>query len=286
MYYATLTQVRAYLKLDTAETGDDALLTDLIRWSCAYADTRAGTSFKPTIATRYFDVPCNDARLLQFDDHLLELSSITNGDGVAISLSDVMYHPSALYPRYGIRIKAQSAYTWQPDGYGETRQVIALTGTWGYHDDWSNAFVLSGDAVANVGGISAAATSITVTDADGTASDLQTPRFQAGQLIKIGTEYMDVTAVNTGTNALTVVRGVNGSTAATHAASDAISIYRPMGNVIMAVLRLVAWRYRQKDANVFDTTTIIGTGVKVTPSAVPPDVDDLLPMPLHLVYDR
>lgn len=285
MYYATLTQVRAYLKFDTAETADDVLLTDFLRYSCRYADTRAGTSFQPTIATRYFDVPCNDARLLQFDDHLLELSSITNGDGTAISLSDVIYHPSSLYPRYGIRIKAQSDDVWQPDTYGETRQVIALAGTWGYHDDWPNAWALSGDAVANVGGISAAATSITVTDADGTANDLQTPRFQAGQLIKIGTEYLDVTAVNTTTNVLTVVRGVNGSTAATHAAADAISIYRPMGNVVMAVLRLVGWRYRQKDANVFDTTTILGAGTKITPSAVPPDVDDLLPLPIHLVYD-
>jgi len=286
MYYATLTQARAYLKLDTTETGDDALLTDFIRYACRYMDTRAGTSFQPEIATRYFDVPCNDARLLQFDDHLLELSSVTNGDGTAITLTDLNYHPATLYPKYGVSIKVQAAEVWQPDTYGETRQVIALAGTWGYHDDWPNAWAVSGDAVANVGGINASATSITVTDADGTTNDLQSPRFQAGQLIKIGSECLDVTAVNTGTNVLTVVRGVNGSTAAAHDAATAISIYRPMADITFAVLRIVAWRYRQKDANVFDNTTIIGTGVKITPSAVPPDIDTLIPTPLHLVYNQ
>ncbi len=281
MYYATLTQVRAYLKLDTAETGDDALLTDFMRWSQAYIDTRAGTHFYPLIETRRFDVPLY-ARLLQFDDHLLELTSGVNGDTTAITTSDIIYHPPNVYPHYGISLTAASSEVWQPTTDGDYQQAIALLGVWGYHDDYPLAWVLSNDAVADALGINASVTTINVTSASGAASDLASPRFQAGQLIKIDSEYIEISSI--ATNALTVKRGVYGSTAATHATAAAISIWRPMGDVVMAMLRLVGWRYRQKDANVFDVTTILGTGTKVTPSATPPDVDALIPMPTHLVY--
>jgi hypothetical protein len=220
--------------------------------------------------------------MLQFDDHLLELTSATNGDGTAITLSVLLYHPATLYPKYGTSLKVQSSQVWTSDTYGECEQVIALTGVWGYHDDYSRAWVLSGDAVADALGLNASVTTINVTNSSGAASDLISPRFQAGQLIKVDSEYIDITSI-TG-NALTVVRGVYGSTAAAHLTAAPISVYRPMADVTMAVIRLTAWRYRQKDANVFDATVILGTGVKTTPSATPPDVDDLIPQPIHLVY--
>jgi hypothetical protein len=282
MYYATLVQCRAYLKLDTAETGDDALLTDFIRYACRYCDTKAGTRFYPEIATRYFDVPSGGK--LQFDDHLLELTGITNGDGEAITAANLIYYPAMLYPRYAVSIKAQASQAWLSSDYGDNVQAIALAGVWGYHDDYANAWASSLDAVADVGGLSASVTTINVANATGTSADGQTPRFQAGQLIKIGSEYIDIVARVA--NALTVKRGMYGSAAAAHLTVAPISIWRPMANVTFAVLRLVAWRYRQKDANVFDATTILGTGVKITPSAVPPDVDNLIPQPIHLAYGQ
>lgn len=282
MYYATLTQARAYLKLDTAETGDDALLTDFIRYACRYCDTRAGTRFYPEIATRNFDVPSSGK--LQFDDNLLALTSITNGDSEAIALTDMIYYPATLYPRYGISIKAGASQSWVGTDDGDHAQAIALAGVWGYHDDYANAWASSLDAVADALGVNASVTTVNVTSAAGTSADAQTPRFQAGQLIKIDSEYIDIVSI--ATNAMTVQRGMYGSTAAAHLTAAPISIWRPVANVTFAVLRLVAWRYRQKDANVFDATTILGTGVKITPSAVPPDVDDLIPQPIHLAYGQ
>jgi hypothetical protein len=280
MYYATLTQARAYLKLDSAETGDDVLLTDFIRYACRYCDTKAGARFYPEIATRYFDVPTSGK--LQFDDHLLELTGITNGDGEAITPANLIYYPATLYPRYAVSIKAGASQSWVGTDDGDRVQAIALAGAWGYHDDYPNAWAPSLDAVADVGGLSASVTTINVTSATGMSADGQTPRFQAGQLIKIDSEYIDVVARVA--NALTVKRGMYGSTAAAHLTAAPISVWRPMANVTFAVLRMVAWRYRQKDANVFDATTILGTGVKITPSAVPPDVDELIPQPIHLTY--
>jgi len=141
-----------------------------------------------------------------------------------------------------------------------------------------DAWIDSDDAVADAAGINASVTSITVTDADGTASDLDSPRFQVGHLIRIESEYLDVQAVNTSTNVLTVKRGVNGSTAATHALSTQIDVFRPIDNIQMAAMRLAVWRYRQKDVNSFDRTTILGTGIAITPAAIPADVLSLLPV--------
>ena len=282
MYYATLTQVRQYLKLDTAETGDDTLLTNFIAYACKYAELRAGVLFHPLNTTLYFDVPMGEK--LQFDDSLLALTSVTNGDSEVITLTDILYYPASLYPKYGIAIKPSASLSWVGDGSGNNEQVIALAGVWGYHDDYSNAWVSSSDAVADALGLNASVTTINVTSAAGIASDLQSPRFQAGQLIKIDSEYIDIISIST--NALTVKRGMYGSTAAVHATAAPITIWRPMGNITFAVLRLVAWRYRQKDANIFDTQTILGAGVKVTPSAVPPDVDALIPELIHLVYSQ
>jgi hypothetical protein len=135
----------------------------------------------------------------------------------------------------------------------------------------------SNDAVADAAGINASVTSVTVSDADGIAADLDTPRFQTGHLIRIESEYLDVQAVNTTTNILTVKRGVNGSTAAAHALNTQIDVFRPIDNIQMAALRLAVWRYRQKDVNSFDRTTILGTGIAITPAALPADVLSLLP---------
>ena len=64
-----------------------------------------------------------------------------------------------------------------------------------------------------------------------------------------------------------------------HDQGTMIEIWRPEANVVLACIRLTAWRYAQKDANVFDQTTILGTGIQIQPSAVPVDVLSLLPGP-------
>lgn len=280
MYYATLTEVRAYLKFETAETADDALLTSFIRGACTFADNRLGGKFYPMIDTRYFDVP--PGAYLFFNDHLLSLTTVTNGDGVAITLTDLTQFPATDYPKYGLKIEAGAATAWYPTDDGEYRQAIAIAGVWGYHRDYENAWIASGDAVADGAGINAVVTTINVSSASGAASDLVSPRFQAGQLIKIDSEYIDIQSI--ATNALTVKRGMYGSTAAAHLTAAPISIWRPDEDVRMGVIRLVAWRYRQKDANVFDQTTILGAGVKITPSAVPEDVLVLLPEPHPFLF--
>ena len=92
---------------------------------------------------------------------------------------------------------------------------------------------------------------INVTDADGTDIDQQSPRFQVGHLLRIESEYLRVLALDTATNQLTVQRGVNGTTAASHAQSTQIDTFQPAQVATMLNLRWAAWLYREPDSAKF-----------------------------------
>jgi len=278
MNYATLYQIRQYLELATDETGNDTLLARFAYLSSRFLESKkiTGRKFYPSVETRRFDVPAND--WLNVGRDLLSITTLTNGDSTVIDFSNFFVEPYNTYPKTAIVLNRGTGIWWRVTADGEWRKVIQVAGLWGYHDDYGNAWIDSDDAVADAAGINASVTSITVTDADGTASDLDSPRFQVGHLIRIESEYLDVQAVNTSTNVLTVKRGVNGSTAATHALSTQIDVFRPIDNIQMAAMRLAVWRYRQKDVNSFDRTTILGAGIAITPAAIPADVLSLLPV--------
>jgi len=86
------------------------------------------------------------------------------------------------------------------------------TNTWG----WSSVTPFE-DVPGNTVAIAdAVSTSVTVTDAD---------QYQVSHLFRIENEAMYVSAINTTTNVLTVVRGFAGTTAAAHTINKPITIY-------------------------------------------------------------
>ena len=82
------------------------------------------------------------------------------------------------------------------------QKTLAVAGVWGWSDTSTTPTTLSA-------GVNATVTTVPVT----AATDLS-----AGSTIRVGTEQMFVTSVSS--NDLTVVRGVHGTTAATHSSSD------------------------------------------------------------------
>jgi hypothetical protein len=127
-----------------------------------------------------------------------------------------------------------------------------VTGKWGWHDRWAEAWRSSSDTVQN-NPLSSGATTITVADADGTDAENESPRFQVGHLLKIENEYLRVLAVNTATNVLTVLRGVNGTTAASHSQNTAISVYQPALDAMQLNLRWASWLYKEPDNRGFSS---------------------------------
>ena len=155
---------------------------------------------------------------------LLEIDSITL-DGTAINSSYYELDLSFGYPATAIRFDADNITFPTTSTFSTSLEIV---GTWGYHENPAAMWVDSGDTVQNATSINATSTSLSVTA--GT-------NFETYQYIKIEDEILFIESIST--NTLTVIRGVNGSTAAIHSNGTAISTYNQTPSVSKDVARMV-----------------------------------------------
>lgn len=239
----TLHALRTRLGLAAAETSDDARLLAALQAAAAQIERAAGRRFCPRRAVLQHTIQYPTELLLE--DDLLELTTLTNGDSSTIPLDNVILLPDDA-PSGGLLLMAGSTFTWAQSPV----QAVSISGIWGWHDRWSEAWRNSADTVQN-NPLNSSATSLTVADADASDTHDETPRFQVGHLLKIESEYVRVLAVNTVSNVLTVLRGVNGTTAAAHAQNTPIYSYQPPADVAAIALRWASILYREPDGETF-----------------------------------
>jgi hypothetical protein len=244
---ASVEQLRQRLGLGSGDSGEDGRLSAALQAASAQIEAAAGRRFLPRRAVIAHTIhPRHPAQLLLADD-LLELETLVNGDGSSIELGQVMAVPDAPDGVTGVlRLRPGQVFTW----VDTPLNAAQVGGVWGYHDRWSQAWRDSADTVQD-DPLSAGATTISVSDADGGTPDGIAPRFQVGQLIRLGDEYAMVTGVDSATDTLTVRRGVNGTAAASHPAGTLIGIYRPPLDVEMLCLRWALWLYKEPDQRGF-----------------------------------
>ena len=274
--YVNYEDLKAYI--GTAETGDDTLLKSLCtRASRIWEMATRQRYFYPRSEERLYDHPAITS-VLELDDDLLEMTTFTteNGD-TEIASADYYLMCGKSYnltPYNRIVLKTNGTQT-NLFYSGTVQRANSVTGIWGYHEDWDNAWQDSQDTVQNSTQIAAAGTSLTVTDADGVNLLGVTPRFKVDTILKIEDEYLYVTAKNTSTNVLTVLRGVNGTTAAAHANATTIYTYHMQDEINHWVTRLAAWLYRQKDNSAdMDRAIVTDYGGMLLPGKLPSDVAD------------
>lgn len=264
--YATLADAKANLRADT--TTDDNTLLRFLRILSRRVDKLFGTRymewapyFMPSTESRRYLVTSGRVNstldTFRFGDPLLSLTAATVGDTTLTINTDVETWPQNVTPARMLRLKGSSTYSWY--GYctsdGSPLEVV-ITGIWGYHHDWANAWASVDTLSAN---INASVTSLTVSDIDGTDLYGLTPRISAGNVLKIGTEYLEVTATNTTTNVATVRRGILGTTAAAHTSGDAVATFQVYDSVKHAVANQAAKMYAKRGAYESTQITDIGT---------------------------
>ena len=141
------------------------------------------------------------------------------------------------------------------------RRAVEIAGRWGYRCDAADA----GADVDQGGTLSAVATTVTVTDGS---------LVSAGQTLLLDSEQLFVREVSG--NNLTVVRGVNGTTAATHADGSDLLVYRYPDPVVRAVLLMAGRFWKRKDSPYGPTAGAHGFGpIEVVPG-MDPDAHALL----------
>jgi len=262
--YCTLNEVRDYLTSSNLEMGlgdDDRILKYINDASRMLEKYCGGRKFYPKIATRYYNYQ-NTWQLL-LDEDLLEASTVTAA-GVEVLTADYLLYPLNDYPKSQIQILRTGTAMFTYDA--SEQKAIDVEATWGWHDDWDNAWLDSLDSVQNDPTISASDTALSVNDVEDANADGFSPRFARGQLLKIEDEWLAVVGVNYTTEELTVKRGVNGSTAAVHAKNEPIYTYEVPNVVNAACLALTKMIYemRMSTAGIVAVPGMMGTVMKTS----------------------
>jgi len=269
MTYATLAQLRKRNQIADADTGDDQRYREKLRVATAAIDDYCNRTFQPIQATRKFDYSEPTYLHFRYQD-LLVLTSITDsyhslpaGNLIMLGMED-----TTSGPYYALQvIPTLDFFQW----FNSPKRAISIAGVWGYHEDYANAWRSAG-----INGTLTDTTTTTITfSADPTTvadSWGDTPAISAGDLIQIESEWMPVMTTSGTTGR--VLRGANGTTAAAHAAK-AISVYKPMPQIVEACLTWAAYLVTRDDAD-DNGIKITGAGDKIIPPGFPKRIFDLL----------
>lgn len=229
---------------DLAKLKDDSLLADpaggitddnelwqLLAAMSEAVDRYCNRHFYPLTRTRYFDLDAQTPRILVPD--LISITTLKDDENQDATFENtwasadyqLLPHDAAPtnhwgHPYTAIRASNLSNASHE-DGFPPGQRAVEIAGTWGYR----HYKELSGSLVNDATPFSATATTLAV--------DAGTD-FAIGHTIQLETEQLLVT--NIATNNLTVVRALNGTTAASHADNTPVYILRWPGPVERATL--------------------------------------------------
>lgn len=262
--YTTLDRCKEELK--ASSTIDDSDLFRYIIQASQRVDSTMGTARRPYFApyTEQRQYPIETSRVDSYDntfdlrEHILAYTEVLRQTTDVTARVELYQWQNEVAQMLRL---TNCSDNWYYNCNRNQPYKIYVTGTWGWHPDYANAFD-SVDTVQN-NPLTAAATSITVADADGTDLWGFTPRFSPGNLIKIEDELIDVIAVNTSTDVLTVRRGRNGTTAAAHVQTTAISTYQVDERIQRIATRQATLLYARRGA--YQVETLDGVGVITYP---------------------
>jgi len=137
MAYVTLADLKTYLGVGTV--ADDALLSQCITRAQAFIEAETVRVFEASAdATKTFDAVANvladedGRRLTLYLDglDLCQVTSVTNGDGVAVSASAYTTEPRHSTPWWALRLKANASAAWT---YTDTPEgAISIVGRWAH----------------------------------------------------------------------------------------------------------------------------------------------------------
>lgn len=231
--YANLGMLKAEIGGNIGDTDDDALLRILARTSRGI-DEACGRHFYSLSATRYYDG--GGARCLWLPDDLISITTLRaddNRDGTheLTLVADTDYwlwpdnpQPNSPYLRLDlVDYGSPQLYRW-PLG----RRSVQIVGKFGYSEETEACGTLGAEIA------STSATAVTMTAGHG---------LTGGETILVGSEQMYVSAVEV--NTLTVVRGVNGTTAATHSNGATVTRRRYHRNIEQACVLEAARTWRE-----------------------------------------
>lgn len=282
--YATLEQVREELRAESDDLTNDPQAQTYLLQATQRIEQYKGYPFAPRAdwfnGTDDWNVATGDQAFDHYSGRLLlpapllSITSVTETDGSSLTVWDGTRAAFTTCDVLAIPMSGGPIYALQRmDGSGNPRRwgvdgglLITVSGAWGYHQRYSSAYVSSGDTLAAE--VNNSASQFTVSDIAGVDAEGQSPRFAAGQIIKVDSELCVVTDTENGV--LAVLRGQLGTTAASHLISATISVWKPDPNIVRATVRLAAYLFKKR-AQFFDSEFNVALGIS---RKLPPDLPE------------
>lgn len=282
--YTSLSDVRTYMSLGSADTSDDAVILQFIRKASRAIEKYTRRKFYPSALTLVYDYPPN-SRILQFErDDVLEIKGLSDMGG-ASAISSTAYnlkcgatYNMTPYDRVEITDNSGSIFNYS----ATTQKAVHAQVVTGYHEDYHNAWTNSGASLtADI------ASQVTIASVSGSGGETVwgiSPRFKTQQIWRVdkGTpseEYMyvmDTNPTGTGSSYIRLVRGVNGTTAASHASGVSIEVFEIESDIEFCTKRLAAIEYERARSPFTNTVIAPQMGVIEMPTAWPIDISEKL----------
>jgi len=248
--YGLLSDLKDLDRLNLSVTTHDDLLLAILEGVSREIDHECNRRFYTESRTVYLDGANNvhDLRLSLPED-CLSVSSLTvdrERDGTFdgetwTENSDFWLLPRDSFPKVELMRHVSGDHLWPV-----WDQSIQVTGIWGYGDGqsaspWSESGVTIEVSAAD----------------DGTGTVSAEGEIEVGQTIRLGDEQCYVTAASSdGSNTITMVRGVNGTTASSHAAGTEVYTAKYPARVRQECLRRSVIEYLRVGSEVFQSEGI------------------------------
>ena len=270
--YANVYDFRAYMGGTdhvTDWTTDSAPILRVLEAASIRIDKYAGRSFGPRTATKSYDLgkgalrndalqpttssisypdywasKLSGAGIVPLDDWLITATTVTAYSGTDRTSSDTLssgvgndylLEPYNRSPKTILKLEEDTTKSLKAG-----QQTLTILGTWGWQSDKS-ATISTIDAIG-----STSATAVSVSSGSTT---------YVGDTIIIDNEQFYITAVSG--NNLTTIRGVNGTTAATHSGGASYTRWKYPSDVVQVSLGIARSYWRSRDVGQAPT---IGSG--------------------------
>lgn len=272
--YSTLTRLRADLSLASQNTADDNALKRFLYSASRAIDKKTRRQFYPQRGTTYHNLP-DSTYTLRVDFDLLEVKGLSDMNGASTINSGVYWLKcgddwnKTPYDRVEINESSGSTFNYS----GTPQRAVHLDAIRGYHEDYSNAWVNTG--ASTTAALTATAKTLTISGSAGEDIWGLAPRVDVHQIIKIDDEFMHIVDGN-GASIITVLRGINGTTAATHASAATVYRFDFEPDVEYSARRLAAFQYHKNLSPFTNRVASLQLGIIETPEAWPEEVADRL----------
>jgi hypothetical protein len=250
-----------FIDNQSLDTGDAAVVEAALETASRRVDSFCGRPFFAETDTRVFDGNGKDymripdllsATTVKLDEDGDRVFEVTLASATDYYLKRTKHRDEDATPYTCIELDTVSG---QRSAFVNRKRLLQIVGSWGFTNETEAvASALAEDLDASETGVDVA---------DGTL-------YSVGQTIKIDSEDMYISAI--ATNTLTVVRAMNGTTAAVHTNGTAITRYVYTPGVRTAALIIAARILKRRETGYANVSTNLLTGVSEAFRFYDPDV--------------